>query len=80
MSETGETVNGKVDLGTRRLVLSHVENAASFYAYLDAEKDYMTDIKSICKSECENMPKLVSSPKIDQVTKYFYISLKEPVC
>jgi len=35
-AETPVPVNGKMSLGTRRLVVSHVENAASFYAYQEA--------------------------------------------
>ena len=32
-----EAVNGKIDLGTRKLKASHVENAATLYAYLETE-------------------------------------------
>ena len=30
----GIEINGKIDLGIRRLVVAHVENAITFYAYL----------------------------------------------
>ena len=63
-----ETVNGKVDMGTRRLVTSHVENAASFYAYLESDQDFMTEIKKSVMSECKSVSKLNTPPKIDQVS------------
>ena len=46
MSNSEEVeVNGKVDLGTRRLGVSHVENACSFYAYQEQDKGAMEDMK-----------------------------------
>ena len=63
-----ETVNGKVDMGTRRLVTSHVENAASFYAYLESDQDFMAEIKKSVMAECKSVSKLNTPPKIDQVS------------
>jgi len=38
-----EAVNGKIDLGVRKLKCSYVENATTLYAYLEAEFDYLKD-------------------------------------
>ena len=71
MADVGEIeVNGKIDLGTRRLVLSHVENAASFYAYLEAEKDYMDEIVEASRKLCIDLPKLTEPPILEQVGTY----------
>lgn len=68
MSDTMEVeVNGKIDLGTRRLVVSHIENATSFFAYFDSHKEFMEEIKQICKQMLENAPKLTDKPVLEQV-------------
>ena len=69
MAESGKEVevNGKVDLGARRLLVSHVENATSFFAYTEAEKDFMKSIKLICKEILEQAPKLAEKPVLEQV-------------
>ena len=74
MSKEGVEVNGKIDLGTRRLVLSYVENAASFFAYLESEQEFMKAIKKDCKDECEGLPRLAEIPKLEQVNELFKMS------
>ena len=39
-----EAVNGKIDLGTRKLKASYVENATTIYAYLDSEFHALQEI------------------------------------
>jgi len=68
----GVEVNGKIDLGTRKLVVSHVENAATFYAYLEAEKQFMSDIKQMCKEKCQQLDRLAMSPSMDQNVGVFH--------
>ncbi len=72
MAEGGvETVQangtGNGSLGTRRLVVSHVENAASFYAYIEAEAGFMKEILETCRLECSSQPALLEAAKKDQV-------------
>ena len=67
MSDEGVEVNGKIDLGTRRLVVSYVENAASFYAYLESDQEFIKTIKQDCKELCEGLPRLTEIPKTEQV-------------
>jgi len=68
MAEGGEIeVNGKIDLGTRRLVFSHVENAASFFAYIEADQEVMETIVAEANQECSNLPRLAEAPSLDQV-------------
>ena len=70
MSEAGEPVevNGKVSLGTRRLVVSHVENAANFYAYLEPEAACMKEMAETCRDQCKDLPLLTEQPKVDQAS------------
>ena len=35
--ESIEAVNGKIDMGTRKLKAAYVENATTLYAYLEAD-------------------------------------------
>jgi len=65
-------VNGKIDLGTRQLVVSHVENACSFYAYQEADKGAMEDIKVVVAGECSELPRLAASPKLETLYGVFY--------
>lgn len=58
-------VNGKIDLGTRRLFVSHVENASTFYAYQEADKGAMDDIKVVMAAECSDLPRLSAFPKLE---------------
>ena len=64
-------VNGKIDLGTRRLVVSYVENACSFYAYTEKESKDMEDIKTVVTAECVGLPRLaIEDVKLEQVGSY----------
>ena len=38
-----EAVNGKIDLGVRKLKTSFVENATTLYAYLESDFDFLKD-------------------------------------
>jgi hypothetical protein len=73
MSEAAEAaavpVNGKVSLGTRRLVVSHVENAASFFAYQEAQAGYMKEIAEACRDQCSaGLTPLNHPPTLHQVS------------
>lgn len=59
-----ETVSGKIDLGERKLVVSHVENACSFYAYVEKEATMMEDIKTVVGKECGLLKRLTDRPRI----------------
>jgi hypothetical protein len=61
-------VNGKVALGIRRLVVSHVENAASFYAYQEATAGFMKEIVATCLEHSQQLSSLKEMPKLLQVT------------
>ena len=60
-------VNGKVVLGTRRLVVSHVENASSFYAYQEADASYREVIADACQEHSVDLTPLKNPPKMRQV-------------
>ena len=55
-----EAVNGKIDLGTRKLKAAYIENATTIYAYLDTEfptlKEY-TDKINDSYSNAEELAK-----------------------
>ena len=38
-----EAVNGKIDLGVRKLKAAYIENATTVYAYLDTEFDTLKE-------------------------------------
>ena len=42
-SEAIEAVNGKIDLGVRKLRASFVENATTLYAYLESDFDFLKE-------------------------------------
>lgn len=52
--DNSEAVNGKIDLGTRKLRAAYVENATTIYGYLDSEfhilKEYTEKIDDAYKS------------------------------
>eukprot|EP00088_Acartia_fossae_P060917 TRINITY_DN7304_c0_g1_i1.p1 TRINITY_DN7304_c0_g1~~TRINITY_DN7304_c0_g1_i1.p1 ORF type:complete len:513 (-),score=173.85 TRINITY_DN7304_c0_g1_i1:1433-2971(-) len=60
-------VNGKIDLGIRKLVVAHVENAITFYGYLETEKDIMSDVKTLADNLCGNKDRLSEDPAVDQM-------------
>jgi len=62
-----EAISGKVDLGVRKLVTSHVENACSFYAYVEHEATMMEDIKTVVARQCEVLDKLTARPKVGKM-------------
>ena len=62
-----EAVSGKVDLGVRKLVISHVENACSFYAYIEHEATMMEDVKTVVARKCEVLDKLTIIPKLGRM-------------
>jgi hypothetical protein len=68
-AEAAVPVNGKVSLGTRRLVVSHVENAASFFAYQEAQAGYMKEIAEACRDQCSaGLTPLNHPPTLHQVS------------
>ena len=38
-----EAVNGKIDLGVRKLKAAYIENATTIYAYIDSEFDTLKE-------------------------------------
>jgi len=67
----GIEINGKIDLGVRRLIVAHVENAITFYGYVEEDKDYMDEIKQLGASLCNNKPNLTEDPKEEQMVCFF---------
>jgi len=63
----GIEINGKIDLGIRRLVVAHVENAITFYAYLESDKDLMSDMKVLAANLCGPKDKLKEAPAKEQM-------------
>jgi len=59
--------SGKVELGVRRLVASHVENACSFFAYVENEATMMEDIKTVVARNCEVLDKLTERPRVEDL-------------
>jgi len=60
-------VSGKVELGVRRFVVSHVENACSFFAYVENEATMMEDIKTVVARNCEELDKLTERPRVEDL-------------
>ena len=44
-SRNVEAVNGKIDLGFRRLIVSHVENACTIYGYTHEDHQFYPEYK-----------------------------------
>ena len=56
-------VNGKIDMGTRKLKAAYVENATTLYAYLEADfhvlKEYMDTFSEVYKTASEIDDKII---------------------
>jgi len=70
-------VNGKIYLGPRRLVVSHVENACTFYAYQETDKGAINDIKVVVAAECSDLPRLSEFPKLETLYGVLYSGDKQ---
>ena len=61
--ESSEAVNGKIDMGTRKLKAAYVENATTLYAYLEADfhvlKEYMDTFSEVYKTSSEIDDKII---------------------
>jgi hypothetical protein len=61
--ESIEAVNGKIDMGTRKLKAAYVENATTLYAYLEADfhvlKEYMDTFSEVYKTASEIDDKII---------------------
>jgi len=55
--DSNDAVNGKIDMGTRKLKAAYVENATTIYAYLESDfhvlKEYMDRISEVYKNQPE---------------------------
>ena len=64
-SESSEAVNGKIDMGTRKLKVAYVENATTLYAYLESEfhvlKEYTDKFSEVYKTSPEIDDKIIES-------------------
>jgi len=63
----GIEINGKIDLGVRSLVVAHVENAITFYGYLETDKDFLSEIKKTAETLCGNLERLKEDPKEEEM-------------
>ena len=74
--DSNDAVNGKIDMGTRKLKAAYVENATTIYAYLESDfhvlKEYMDRISEVYK----NQPEL-SQDKIVEGEVYLIFSDKD---
>ena len=62
--EDSMAVNGKMDLGVRKLVVSHVENATSIFAYQSKDSAFMSSIKlTLAQSMTDDSPPQGFKPK-----------------
>ena len=61
--ESTDAVNGKIDMGTRKLKAAYVENATTLYAYLEADfhvlKEYMDKFSEVYKTASEIDDKII---------------------
>ena len=64
MMANEEIVNGKLDMGFRRLFVSHVENATTLYAYVESESQKLQTIKQTIQKACSAQD---SCPSPDQI-------------
>ena len=64
-SESSEAVNGKIDMGTRKLKVAYVENATTLYAYLESDfhvlKEYTDKFSEVYKTSPEIDDKIIES-------------------
>jgi len=53
--------------GSRRLLVSHVENATTFYAYEEKEATMMNDMKMLLSLQCETLNCLKRAPSVGDI-------------
>ena len=63
-----EPVNGKIDLGFKRLVPSHVENACTIYAYVAGDSHLLAEYKAKLSKVCPGLDPLgaEANPKVGE--------------
>ena len=63
--DSNDAVNGKIDMGTRKLKAAYVENATTIYAYLESDfhvlKEYMERISEVLSGGAIGLKLLVQS-------------------
>ena len=61
--DSNDAVNGKIDMGTRKLKAAYVENATTIYAYLESDfhvlKEYMDKFSEVYKTQPELGDKII---------------------
>ena len=70
-----EAVNGKIDLGVRKLRSSYVENATTLYAYLEAEFDILKEYTDKMNKAYQNAGKI--EDKMNENDIYLVFSDKD---
>jgi len=63
--------DGRINLGFRRLIVSHVENAGTFYAYTEKDASDMAAIEKI-DEQCATMQRIDKSPKLGNMYGVFH--------
>jgi len=74
--DSNDAVNGKIDMGTRKLKAAYVENATTIYAYLESDfhvlKEYMDKFSEVYKTQPE-----LGQDKIAEGETYLIFSDKD---
>ena len=63
-----EAVNGKIDLGTRKLKAAYIENATTIYAYLDTEFHTLKEYTDKINDSYSNAEELTKGKQISSNT------------
>ena len=74
-SVDAEAVNGKIDLGVRKLRASYVENATTVYAYLESEFDILKEYTDKMNKAYQNAGKI--EDKMNENDIYLVFSDKD---
>ena len=74
-SVDAEAVNGKIDLGVRKLRASYVENATTVYAYLESEFDILKEYTDKMNTAYQNAGKI--EDKMNENDIYLVFSDKD---
>ena len=72
-----EAVNGKIDLGTRKLKASYVENATTLYAYLETEFHALQEMTESINEAYKTATAVLGPEKIRENDIYLVYSDKD---
>ena len=70
-TRNAEAVNGKIDLGFRRLIVSHVENASTIYGYTHEDHQFYPEYKKQLAKLAATRPNPVQNIKPGKLFSQF---------